>query len=58
MGQEGADDDVDRHATLALQKVNTYGLIYTWQGADASLKPLLLMGHYGMLAQDSCRCSY
>ncbi|KAJ7696831.1 hypothetical protein B0H17DRAFT_1197927 [Mycena rosella] len=35
------------HETIELQKVNTYGLIYTWQGSDASLKPLLLMGHYG-----------
>ncbi|KAF7348691.1 Carboxypeptidase S [Mycena venus] len=36
-----------RHATLELQKVNTCGLFYTWQGSDTSLKPLLLMGHYG-----------
>ncbi|KAF7338838.1 Carboxypeptidase S [Mycena sanguinolenta] len=37
------------HANLALQKVNTYGLIYTWQGSDATLKPLLLMGHYDVV---------
>ncbi|KAJ6469326.1 hypothetical protein C8R45DRAFT_837463 [Mycena sanguinolenta] len=37
------------HATLDLQKVNTYGLIYTWQGSDATLKPLLLMGHYDVV---------
>ncbi|KAJ7670374.1 carboxypeptidase S [Mycena rosella] len=37
------------HATLELQKVNTYGLIYTWQGSDASLKPLMLMGHYDVV---------
>ncbi|KAJ7117493.1 carboxypeptidase S [Mycena epipterygia] len=37
------------HATLDLQKVNTYGLIYAWQGTDASLKPLLLMGHYDVV---------
>ncbi|KAJ6572285.1 carboxypeptidase S [Mycena capillaripes] len=37
------------HANLELQKVNTYGLIYTWQGSDASLKPLLLMGHYDVV---------
>ncbi|KZW00041.1 carboxypeptidase S [Exidia glandulosa HHB12029] len=30
------------HATLALTKVNTYGLVYHWQGSDASLKPLLI----------------
>ncbi|KAJ7056189.1 hypothetical protein C8F01DRAFT_1157035 [Mycena amicta] len=37
------------HANLDLQKVNTYGLIYTWQGTDDSLKPLLLMGHYDVV---------
>ncbi|KAJ6627647.1 carboxypeptidase S [Mycena sp. CBHHK59/15] len=37
------------HATLELQKVNTYGLIYTWKGTDSSLKPLLLMGHYDVV---------
>ncbi|KAJ6494687.1 hypothetical protein C8R47DRAFT_1318622 [Mycena vitilis] len=37
------------HANLALQKVNTYGLIYTWQGSDANLKPLLLMAHYDVV---------
>ncbi|KAK7686392.1 hypothetical protein QCA50_010616 [Cerrena zonata] len=33
------------HATLALTKVNTYGLVFEWKGSDESLKPLLLMGH-------------
>ncbi|CAL1714699.1 unnamed protein product [Somion occarium] len=33
------------HATLALTKVNTYGLIYEWKGSDDSLKPLLLAAH-------------
>ncbi|KAJ7150845.1 hypothetical protein C8R43DRAFT_490977 [Mycena crocata] len=37
------------HANLALQRVNSYGLIYTWQGLDASLQPLLLMGHYDVV---------
>ncbi|KAJ7636725.1 carboxypeptidase S [Roridomyces roridus] len=37
------------HAAMDLQKVNTYGLVYTWQGSDASLKPLLLMGHYDVV---------
>ncbi|KAJ7154548.1 hypothetical protein C8R46DRAFT_960568 [Mycena filopes] len=37
------------HASLELQKVNTYGLIYVWQGSDASLKPLLLMSHYDVV---------
>ncbi|KIY66589.1 carboxypeptidase S [Cylindrobasidium torrendii FP15055 ss-10] len=33
------------HATLQLEKVNTWGLLYEWTGSDASLKPLLLAGH-------------
>ncbi|KAI4908246.1 hypothetical protein J4E90_008870 [Alternaria incomplexa] len=33
------------HATLQLDKVNTHGLLYTWAGTDASLKPNLLMAH-------------
>ncbi|GJE90960.1 carboxypeptidase S [Phanerochaete sordida] len=33
------------HATLKLTKVNTYGLVYVWEGSDASLKPLLLTAH-------------
>ncbi|KAJ7056190.1 hypothetical protein C8F01DRAFT_377331 [Mycena amicta] len=37
------------NAHLGLQKVNTYGLVYTWQGTDESLKPLLLMGHYDVV---------
>ncbi|KAJ7291940.1 hypothetical protein C8J57DRAFT_1274231 [Mycena rebaudengoi] len=37
------------HANLELQKVNTYGLIYTWKGTDSSLQPLLLMGHYDVV---------
>lgn len=33
------------YATLALEKVNTHGLLYTWPGSDASLKPTVLMAH-------------
>ncbi|ODV73858.1 M20 family metallopeptidase [Cyberlindnera jadinii NRRL Y-1542] len=33
------------HETLSLEKINTYGLLYTWEGSDPSLKPLLLMAH-------------
>ncbi|KAG5636676.1 hypothetical protein H0H81_007206 [Sphagnurus paluster] len=33
------------HKTLELTKVNTYGLLYVWQGADASLKPIVLAAH-------------
>ncbi|KAL4268708.1 peptidase M20A family protein [Pleurotus pulmonarius] len=33
------------HKALKLETVNTYGLLYTWQGSDTSLKPLLMMAH-------------
>lgn len=33
------------HRTLSLEKVNTHGLLYTWEGSDASLKPSVLMAH-------------
>lgn len=33
------------HSTLQLDKINTHGLLYTWQGSDASLKPTVLMAH-------------
>ncbi|KAI0272776.1 carboxypeptidase S [Gloeopeniophorella convolvens] len=33
------------HSTLALTKVNTYGLLYEWEGSDDTLKPLLLLAH-------------
>lgn len=31
------------HDELKFEKVNTHGLVYTWEGSDESLKPLLLM---------------
>ena len=33
------------HEKLKVEKVNTHGLIYTWQGSDSELKPTLLMAH-------------
>lgn len=33
------------HKTLRVEKVNTHGLLYTWNGSDSQLKPMLLMGH-------------
>ncbi|KAJ3187999.1 hypothetical protein HDU85_006392 [Gaertneriomyces sp. JEL0708] len=33
------------HERLEVAKVNTYGLVYTWQGKDSSLKPILLAAH-------------
>ncbi|KAH8674122.1 hypothetical protein BX600DRAFT_480198 [Xylariales sp. PMI_506] len=33
------------HDKLELEVVNEHGLLYTWRGSDASLKPILLMSH-------------
>ncbi|KAK1763425.1 carboxypeptidase S [Phialemonium atrogriseum] len=33
------------HEKLRVEKVNTHGLLYTWEGSDDSLKPTLLMAH-------------
>ena len=33
------------HSSLDLEKVNTHGLLYTWKGTDASLRPTVLMAH-------------
>ncbi|KAH8834869.1 carboxypeptidase S [Flagelloscypha sp. PMI_526] len=33
------------HENLKLEKVNTYGLLYTWEGSDSTLQPALFMAH-------------
>ncbi|KAF9450372.1 carboxypeptidase S [Macrolepiota fuliginosa MF-IS2] len=33
------------HSTLKLTKVNTYGLIFEWEGSSPELKPILLAAH-------------
>lgn len=33
------------HTSLKKEVVNNYSLLYTWQGRDESLKPILLMAH-------------
>lgn len=33
------------HQYLKLEKINTHGLVYTWNGTDESLDPCLLMAH-------------
>ena len=35
------------HSTLSLTKVNTWGMIYVWDGSDENLKPALFTGHQG-----------
>ena len=37
------------HRQLRLEKFNGYGLLYTWPGRNAALKPVLLMGHYDVV---------
>lgn len=41
------------HQTLELERVNTHGLIYTWQGANESMKPTLLMAHQDVVPVES-----
>jgi len=33
------------HAELEIARVNDFGLVFKWQGSDASLKPALLLSH-------------
>ncbi len=41
------------HATLTREIVNDYSLLYTWKGADTSLKPILLLAHTDVVPVDS-----
>ena len=41
------------HRSMALTRVDTHGLIYTWQGTDQSLKPVVLMAHQDVVPVDS-----
>ncbi len=38
---------------LKLDVINGYSLLYTWQGSDASLKPVVLMSHYDVVPVDA-----
>lgn len=40
------------HSALSLTKVNTYALMYVWEGSDASLKPVLLAAHQDVVPVD------
>ena len=33
------------HSKLQLEKINEFGLLYTWEGANPDLKPILMMSH-------------
>lgn len=40
------------HAALSLEKINTYSLLYTWEGSDPSKKPIILMSHQDVVPVD------
>ncbi|AMQ55630.1 M20 family peptidase [Algoriphagus sanaruensis] len=40
------------HSQLKLEKINTYSLLYTWEGSDPSLKPIILMSHQDVVPVD------
>jgi len=33
------------HSKLKKELISEYGLLYTWEGSDSALKPLLLLAH-------------
>lgn len=37
---------------LSLEKIGEYSLLYTWQGSDSSLKPMILMSHMDVVPVD------
>lgn len=40
------------HQTLQKETVSRYSLVYTWQGKNKNLKPILLMGHLDVVPVD------
>ncbi|WP_296703045.1 M20 family peptidase [Algoriphagus sp.] len=40
------------HANLSLEKINTYSLLYKWEGSDPSKKPLIMMSHQDVVPVD------
>ena len=45
------------HKTLTREKIAQYTLLYTWQGSDASLAPIMLMAHQDVVPVDSATAS-
>jgi carboxypeptidase PM20D1 len=41
------------HRRLTKENVNAHSLLYTWQGKEARLKPMLLMGHMDVVPVDA-----
>lgn len=40
------------HAKLSLDKINSYSLLYTWEGSNPSKKPIILMSHQDVVPVD------
>ncbi|USW54290.1 Putative peptidase M20, bacterial exopeptidase dimerization domain-containing protein [Septoria linicola] len=40
------------HNQLKVEKVNTHGLVYTWEGSDEAKKPVVLMAHQDVVPVD------
>ncbi|KAK4498733.1 hypothetical protein PRZ48_009243 [Zasmidium cellare] len=40
------------HEKLKVDKVNTHGLVYTWEGSDEKKKPVVLMAHQDVVPVD------
>ena len=40
------------HQKLTLEKINTYSLLFKWEGSDASKKPIILMSHQDVVPVD------
>ena len=40
------------HRTLARERVGEQSLLYTWQGSDARLDPILLLAHQDVVPAD------
>ncbi|KAF7360353.1 putative Gly-X carboxypeptidase [Mycena venus] len=41
----GAVDTINSFKSLKLEHIASHGLLFTWQGSDASLSPIILMAH-------------
>lgn len=40
------------HASLTLEKISDYSLLYKWEGSDSSKKPIILMSHQDVVPVD------
>ncbi len=40
------------HSNLSLEKINTYSLLYKWEGSDSSKKPIIFMSHQDVVPVD------